>query len=473
MVNGWVGYDETGALRLDPSQDDILDSDKPVDWAFSTEEAELLGLTYRVKNTEVYNDYIVVGEQLSDYSQPNGRAQIFDSRSPVSIDAIGRKTIRVSKAGFGTDTQCQDYADFMVKQSSVLQRAVTISCAQIMHIRGNRLVTVTRTDKPGSPTERHLVHGFSRPLAGVGTMTINATSVQDFSVAALGSRSAFYFWSENPFTLSSYTGKTWNGTLEYSVNSVDWTVWDGTAAISSGAHSGKNTIFLRGIGNTKITGYYSTPIAHGFVFTGSDIRAQGNIEILLDYETVIAGAHPPFIHHAFCRMFYNCTNLVKGPTLGAVSLKDKYNCYDSMFYWCTALTEMCDMAATELSPSCCYQMYAHCTSLTGIKPFRNDTSPENCFAYMLAYCTALESVPSLPAVTLKQECYTYMFAGCTKLKFSETQTGDYQTAYRVPSGGRAVTVGSNWCYRMLYNTGGTFTQNPVLTRTYWTQNSVV
>lgn len=185
MVNGWVGYDETGALRVDPSQDDILDADKAIQWEFSMDEAELLGMSYVVKNTEVYNDYIVVGERLSDYSQPKGRAQIFDPASPVDINAIGRKTKRISKAGFCTDTQCRDYAEWMVKRTSVLQRAVTISCSQLLHIRGNDLVTLTRTDKAGSPTERHLIQGFSRPLASNGAMEISCTSVNDFPTATV------------------------------------------------------------------------------------------------------------------------------------------------------------------------------------------------------------------------------------------------------------------------------------------------
>lgn len=185
MVNGWVGYDETGALRIDPSQDDILDAEKPVLWSFSMNEAELLGMAYTVKNTEVYNDYIVVGSQLSDLSQPKGRAEIFDSRSPCDISAIGRKTIRVEKAGFGTDKQCQDYAEWFVKRSSVLQRAVSITCSQMFHIRGNDLCTIVRTDKPGNPVERHLIQGFSRPLAYNGSMTLSATSVQDFPIATI------------------------------------------------------------------------------------------------------------------------------------------------------------------------------------------------------------------------------------------------------------------------------------------------
>lgn len=185
MVNAWVGYDETGALRIDPSQDDILDTTKPILWEFSMDEAELCGMTYQVKNTEVYNDFIVTGEQLSDNSQPKGRAQILDPSSPVDIATIGRKTKRVSMSGFGTDTQCKDYAEWMVKRASVLQSAVTISCSQMFHIRGNELVTLTRTDKPGNPTERHLIQGFSRPLAGAGAMTINCVSTADFPTATV------------------------------------------------------------------------------------------------------------------------------------------------------------------------------------------------------------------------------------------------------------------------------------------------
>ena len=185
MLNAWVGYDETGALRVDPSQDDILDADKPVLWEFSLRDATILGAAYTVKNTEVYNDYIVVGDQMSDYSQPAGRAQNMDPSSPTNVQTIGRKTIIETAAGYATATQCRDKAEWMLKRSSVLQRAVSISCSQLMHIRCNELVTLMRTDKAGSPTERHLIQSFSRPLAGTGQMTITATSVNDFPIATV------------------------------------------------------------------------------------------------------------------------------------------------------------------------------------------------------------------------------------------------------------------------------------------------
>ena len=179
MLNAWVGYDNTGTLRVDPSQDDLLDTEKPVAWQFQLEDFSFLGATYTIKNTEVYNDYIVVGEQLDDYTQPYGRATNTSPESDTNIQTIGKKTFREHRAGYATDTQCQDLANWMLKRSSILQKAVSISCSQILHINENELVEIVRTDKPGSPVERHLVLGFSRPLNGTEQMTIDAVSVND------------------------------------------------------------------------------------------------------------------------------------------------------------------------------------------------------------------------------------------------------------------------------------------------------
>lgn len=185
MLNAWVGYDETGALRIDPSQDDILDADKPILWNFSMRETTLLGATYQAKNTEVFNDIIILGELLDNNTQPRGRAQNLDPSSDTNVMTIGRKTKRESAAGYGTNKQCQDKAAWMLKRVSVLQKAVSISCSQIMHIHGNDLVTIARTDKAGIPIERHLVQGFTRPLSGRGEMQISAVSVQDFAIATI------------------------------------------------------------------------------------------------------------------------------------------------------------------------------------------------------------------------------------------------------------------------------------------------
>ena len=179
MVNAWVGYDSTGSLRVEPSQDDILDSDKPLAWRFSTDDVLFLGAAYTIKNTEVYNDYIIVGELMDDYEQPYGRAYNTDPISTTNIATIGRKTIRENAPGYSTTTQCRDLAVWKLKRSSALQKAISISCGQIFHINENELVEIIRTDKPNSPVERHLIMGFTRPLIGTQPMTIEAVSIYD------------------------------------------------------------------------------------------------------------------------------------------------------------------------------------------------------------------------------------------------------------------------------------------------------
>lgn len=185
MVNAWVGYDNTGRLRLDPSQDDILDINKPVLWRFTPEEAQILGMAYTVKKEDIYNDYIVVGEMLDDYEQPGGRATNYDPRSDTNVYLIGRKTKYESASGYATTTQCKDLAEWKLKRSSTLKRAVSVRCIQMMHIDLNGIVEIVRTDKPGSPVERHLVQGFTRPLAYNGEMNITAVSTEEFPVATV------------------------------------------------------------------------------------------------------------------------------------------------------------------------------------------------------------------------------------------------------------------------------------------------
>lgn len=185
MMVALVGYDQTGRLRVDPSQDDILDTQKAIQWAFSPTEKQFLGATYAVKNSEMYNDVIIVGEALGTNPQANARAMNLDPASDTNVNLVGRKTYRESKQGYYTDDICEAYAAFKLKRMTVLQKTVTIESTQMFHLNENNLVTIRRPDKPGSPVERHLIQGFSRPIGTNGNMTINAVSVADFPTATI------------------------------------------------------------------------------------------------------------------------------------------------------------------------------------------------------------------------------------------------------------------------------------------------
>lgn len=180
ILAGWIGYDATGRLRLDPSQDDILDTNKPILWQFTPSEQQFLGATYIVKNKDVFNDIIIVGEALTEYGYVAGRASNYDPQSDTNINLIGKKTYMESAAGYASRRQCEDLAAFKLKRQTILQRSVTIESAQMFHLQENQLVTIRRLDKPGTPTERHLINGFTIPIGETGKMTIQATSVQEF-----------------------------------------------------------------------------------------------------------------------------------------------------------------------------------------------------------------------------------------------------------------------------------------------------
>lgn len=183
MLVGVIGYDPNGRLRLEPSQDDLEDGDKEIQWEFSPEDIQLLGATYQVLNSQVYNDIIVQGEPQDNYAQPYGRAQNTNSASELNIyGALGLRTLRMSAAGYCTNQQCEDRAAWELKKNCILKKSVTIESSQLFHIQENKLITIQRTDKPGSPVEKHLVTGFTRPIGQTGSMTINATSIEDMSV---------------------------------------------------------------------------------------------------------------------------------------------------------------------------------------------------------------------------------------------------------------------------------------------------
>ena len=219
------------------------------------------------------------------------------------------------------------------------------------------------------------------------------------------------FKSPSSFTLKvNDTTKHWNGTLEYSTNTSTWSTWDGTTTLSSATKGSSNVLYLRGTGNTVITGNSSD---YKWVLTGNNIKCIGNIENLLDYATVTAGNHPTMANYCYYYMFYECTGLTQTPALPATTLAD--NCYSFMFYGCTGLTQTPALPATTLADNCYSFMFRGCTSLTQAPALPATTLTNNCYSYMFRGCTSLTQAPALPATTLAEYCYQSMFNDCKSL----------------------------------------------------------
>ena len=224
-------------------------------------------------------------------------------------------------------------------------------------------------------------------------------------------KSYLTFSSPNSFTLNvNDKTKHWDGTLEYFTSDKTWTVWNGTTTLSSVDNDGDNVLYLRGTGNTLITGSKSL---YRWILTGSNIKCIGNIENLLDYATVESGNHPTMANYCYSSMFSDCTSLARAPELPATTLAD--NCYYCMFYDCTSLTQAPDLPATTLAQNCYRSIFYGCTSLTKAPALPATTLANYCYYQMFDNCTSLTQAPALPATTLAQSCYNHMFDNCTSL----------------------------------------------------------
>ena len=320
------------------------------------------------------------------------------------------------------------------------------------------------------------------------------------------------FKSQNSFKIGAHENtKSWNGTLEYFSSDNTWTVWDGTSYLSAVTNGAEYVLYLRGTGNTVITGGQNP-----FKFLGSDIACIGNIETLLDYVTVEAGEHPTMANNCYAFMFYGWTGLTQAPELPATTLAQ--SCYGYMFYDCASLTQAPELPATTMASYCYSEMFSYCTSLKQAPKISATTVADYCFYYMFRHCeslarapelpattmasycyqgmfssctsltqapelpattmarscyqsmfngcTSLTQIPELPATTMGVQCYANMFDGCTSLKLSETKTEEYTQEYRIPSSGDGTTSLDS-LDRMFYSTGGTFTGTPNINTTYY------
>ena len=350
------------------------------------------------------------------------------------------------------------------------------------------------------------------------TATIVADDFPDVIRNVLQVKTYLTFSSPSSFTLKvNDTTKHWNGTLEYSTDTSNWSTWDGTTTLSSATSGSDNILYLRGTGNTVITGDNNS---YKWVLTGSDIACTGNIENLLDYATVESGNHPTMANYCYRYMFRDCTGLTRAPALSATTLSTYCysnmfqgctgltqapalpattladDCYNDMFYGCTSLTQAPALPATTLKNYCYQSMFRACTSLTQAPALPATTLADYCYNDMFYSCTGLTQAPALPATTLKNYCYQgmfydctslaqvpalsatklknycyrYMFQDCSKIKLSSTQTDEYTQEYRIPSSGTGTTATNALTY-MFISTGGTFTGTPAINTTYYLSNT--
>lgn len=195
-------------------------------------------------------------------------------------------------------------------------------------------------------------------------------------------------------------------------NWSDYTFWTNITLTNIG-----DKIYFRNKSETVTNFSTSTASYYHFGISWS-VSAYGDVGYLLCKNSTDTLAWHTY---AFCRLFYNTTNLKRPPSLPATTLSD--GCYYQMFRWCQTMTW----------------------------------------------------IPKLPALTLPDVCYCQTFYSCRSLKLSETSTGSYTQAYRIPTTWTWTTSSSNWNSNMFYDTWWTFWSAPTIDTTYYvhTDNTIV
>ena len=179
ILGAYIYYDVDGRLTIEPTQDDIVDSSKPILWTFTPNEQEFLSEDSSHDFGTFYNDIIVIG-YTTNGKQAKGRAQNKNTASPTSIPIVGIKTYPpYEDASYYTDEQCNELAEYYLKRQTIKQRSVQISSAPMFHLRENRLIECVRPYT--MEKEALLISGYDLPIGTTGTMSITATSVNEFS----------------------------------------------------------------------------------------------------------------------------------------------------------------------------------------------------------------------------------------------------------------------------------------------------
>jgi hypothetical protein len=128
---------------------------------------------------------------------------------------------------------------------------------------------------------------------------------------------------------------TSGGKLYYSTNAKTWNLHSTNNMEAASDSSGIYKLYVRGTGNTRITGNES-----GWRITAAKPNARvdcsGNLATLLDYTAVNNGQHPPMDEKCFENLFKDCTLLSSAPSPPAANLT--YACCRYMFEDCTNLT---------------------------------------------------------------------------------------------------------------------------------------
>lgn len=176
MLAGVIYYDTVGRLNIEPNEEDLLDKNKEIVYKFDQYNSTILSKSQEFRFTDVFNDILCVGATTNGYLA-KGRATNNNIKSDLCVQRIGKKTKVYEDTNYYTDDLCQDWANYLLRNNTILQTSINIATIPLYHLDVNKLITITNP-KNHLQEEKFLINSLSIPL-GLGQMTISAASVNE------------------------------------------------------------------------------------------------------------------------------------------------------------------------------------------------------------------------------------------------------------------------------------------------------
>ena len=223
-----------------------------------------------------------------------------------------------------------------------------------------------------------------------------------------------YFYIKNvsnevgEFTINIYT----RGTMEYSLDGVNWTSYDLTTKPSVSVNPNSN-IYLRG------TNFINNAVNNSVINFTKDYTVGGNFMSLSNYSTMGSVTTIDSSNNTIQYAFKQQTHLVSAADLnfGNVTTIGQRGLY-GIFEGCTSLTNVPDLSnVTTIGVYGLSNTFNNCTSLTTGPDLSNVTSiGSSGLSYIFNNCTSLTTGPDLSNVTsIGSSCLDSALQNCYKL----------------------------------------------------------
>ena len=179
ILNAECFYNNMGNLTFIPINVTSNDTDKPVLWDYSEDEAELfnLSMTYDFENT--INSVHVVGDNINN-ALFYASAENTNALSPICIQRVGRRILYINDTNIFSNKLAKDRARYELRIRGILGTSSTINVSFNPLLFVDNLITITDSFFDFK-REKFLIQSISYNFGTGNQMTLSCSNLTNFT----------------------------------------------------------------------------------------------------------------------------------------------------------------------------------------------------------------------------------------------------------------------------------------------------